>query len=449
MAAAMNGIALHGGLHPVRRHLPRLLRLCPRGDPAVGSDGPAGRLRAARTIRSASARTGRRTSRSSTSPCCGRRRTSTSSVRPTRSRPRKPGKSPSPARRTPTRAVPVAPGGRRPCARSAVLRKSHRAGRLSDARPDGAARRDAPRHRHARSRSPRRGRASCRQRRLPPPWCRCRAGSCSRRRTRPIAQAVLGVRAARSPSRRRRGFGWDRWIGDGGVFVGMAGFGASAPGPDLYRHFGITAEAVAGAGASARSPRACRRRLTSPRFMRGPRAMDTKVDRTVTGKERYKAGVLKYAEMGYWDGDYEPKDTDVLALFRITPQDGVDPMEAAAAVAGESSTATWTVVWTDRLTACDRYRAKAYRVEPVPGRARPVLRLHRLRPRPVRARLDRQPHRLDHRQRVRLQAAQGAAARGHALPGRLREDVRRDRRPASSSSASGSTSSAGRCSARP
>jgi ribulose 1,5-bisphosphate carboxylase large subunit-like protein len=35
-------------------------------------------------------------------------------------------------------------------------------------------------------------------------------------------------------------------------------------------------------------------------------------------------------------------------------------------VAGESSTATWTVVWTDRLTACDNYRAKAYRVDPVP-----------------------------------------------------------------------------------
>jgi len=38
-----------------------------------------------------------------------------------------------------------------------------------------------------------------------------------------------------------------------------------------------------------------------------------------------------------------------------------------AAVAGESSTATWTVVWTDRLTYLDRYRAKAFRVEPVPG----------------------------------------------------------------------------------
>ena len=84
-------------------------------------------------------------------------------------------------------------------------------------------------------------------------------------------------------------------------------------------------------------------------------------------RERYQAGVMPYAQMGYWDPDYEPKDTDVIALFRISPQDGVDPVEAAAAVAGESSTATWTVVWTDRLTACERYRAKAYRVDPVPG----------------------------------------------------------------------------------
>ena len=88
---------------------------------------------------------------------------------------------------------------------------------------------------------------------------------------------------------------------------------------------------------------------------------------TVTGADRYKAGVMKYREMGYWEPDYEPKDTDVICLFRITPQDGVDPIEAAAAVAGESSTATWTVVWTDRLTACELYRAKAYRVDPVPN----------------------------------------------------------------------------------
>ncbi len=88
---------------------------------------------------------------------------------------------------------------------------------------------------------------------------------------------------------------------------------------------------------------------------------------TVTGKDRYKSGVMEYRKMGYWEPDYEPKDTDVISLFRITPQEGVDPVEAAAAVAGESSTATWTVVWTDRLTACEKYRAKAYRVDPVPN----------------------------------------------------------------------------------
>ena len=39
--------------------------------------------------------------------------------------------------------------------------------------------------------------------------------------------------------------GWDRWIGENGAFVGMLGFGASAPAPDLYRHFDITPEVVA------------------------------------------------------------------------------------------------------------------------------------------------------------------------------------------------------------
>ncbi len=145
--------------------------------------------------------------------------------------------------------------------------------------------------------------------------------------------------------------------------------------------------------------------------------------------DRYKSGVMPYAKMGYWDADYVPKDTDVVALFRVTPQEGVDAIEAAAAIAGESSTATWTVVWTDRLTACELYRAKAYRVDPVPNTGpgtqdrAAVLRLHRLRPRPVRAGLDRQPHGVDHRQRVRLQGGEGAAARGHAHSRRLPQDV--------------------------
>jgi transketolase len=38
---------------------------------------------------------------------------------------------------------------------------------------------------------------------------------------------------------------WARWLGDSGGFVGMTGFGASAPAERLYLEFGITAEAVA------------------------------------------------------------------------------------------------------------------------------------------------------------------------------------------------------------
>jgi len=44
--------------------------------------------------------------------------------------------------------------------------------------------------------------------------------------------------------------GWDAIIGTDGVFVGMDGFGASAPYKDLYRHFGITPEKVAAAALS-------------------------------------------------------------------------------------------------------------------------------------------------------------------------------------------------------
>jgi transketolase len=41
------------------------------------------------------------------------------------------------------------------------------------------------------------------------------------------------------------GFGWERWLGPNGAFVGMHGFGASAPATKLYEHFGITPAKVA------------------------------------------------------------------------------------------------------------------------------------------------------------------------------------------------------------
>ena len=52
----------------------------------------------------------------------------------------------------------------------------------------------------------------------------------------------MTVKVAIEPAVR---FGWDALIGPDGVFVGMKGFGASAPYKDLYRHFGITPEKVA------------------------------------------------------------------------------------------------------------------------------------------------------------------------------------------------------------
>jgi len=42
-------------------------------------------------------------------------------------------------------------------------------------------------------------------------------------------------------------FGWERYLGDKGAFIGMPGFGASAPAPALYKHFGITVDAVVAA----------------------------------------------------------------------------------------------------------------------------------------------------------------------------------------------------------
>ena len=41
--------------------------------------------------------------------------------------------------------------------------------------------------------------------------------------------------------------------------------------------------------------------------------------------KRWSAGVIPYAQMGYYAPGYVPADTDLLAAFRITPQPGVPP----------------------------------------------------------------------------------------------------------------------------
>jgi len=61
--------------------------------------------------------------------------------------------------------------------------------------------------------------------------------------------AVLGA-APRVAVEAAVEFGWDRWLGPRGVFVGMKGFGASAPGEALFPYFGITPEKVADAARS-------------------------------------------------------------------------------------------------------------------------------------------------------------------------------------------------------
>ena len=53
--------------------------------------------------------------------------------------------------------------------------------------------------------------------------------------------------------------------------------------------------------------------------------MNVQPSQTVKGKDRYKSGVMEYRRMGYWEPDYVPKDTDIIALFRVSPQEGVDP----------------------------------------------------------------------------------------------------------------------------
>jgi ribulose-bisphosphate carboxylase large chain len=88
-------------------------------------------------------------------------------------------------------------------------------------------------------------------------------------------------------------------------------------------------------------------------------------DPTQIESERYESGVIEYSEVGYWDPKYEIQPTDIVALFRYAPQFSVDPIRAIAAIAAESSTATWTIVWTDLLTAGDVYRAKAYKVHAI------------------------------------------------------------------------------------
>ncbi|KAF3661099.1 Ribulose bisphosphate carboxylase large chain [Capsicum annuum] len=80
----------------------------------------------------------------------------------------------------------------------------------------------------------------------------------------------------------------------------------------------------------------------------------------------FKASVKEY-KLTYYTPEYQTKDTDILATFQVTPQPGVPPEEAGAAVAAKSSTGTWTTTWTDGLTSLDCYKGRCYHIERVVG----------------------------------------------------------------------------------
>jgi ribulose-bisphosphate carboxylase large chain len=82
--------------------------------------------------------------------------------------------------------------------------------------------------------------------------------------------------------------------------------------------------------------------------------------------KKYDAGVKEYRDT-YWTPDYVPLDTDLLACFKCTGQEGVPKEEVAAAVAAESSTGTWSTVWSELLVDLDFYKGRCYRIEDVPG----------------------------------------------------------------------------------
>jgi transketolase len=69
------------------------------------------------------------------------------------------------------------------------------------------------------------------------------AGEEARRRVVGDAPVKVGIEAAVRQ-------GWSDLIGSDAAFVGMSSFGASGPYKDLYRHFGITPEAIVEAACS-------------------------------------------------------------------------------------------------------------------------------------------------------------------------------------------------------
>jgi ribulose-bisphosphate carboxylase large chain len=102
--------------------------------------------------------------------------------------------------------------------------------------------------------------------------------------------------------------------------------------------------------------------IIGPKTGSGTPAEQAGTPPTAEISSKYKAGVRTYAE-DYYEPDYVPGESDLLCALRITPKSGVSMIEAAAAVAAESSTGTWTEVWSNQLTDIDFYKAKVYAID--------------------------------------------------------------------------------------
>ena len=82
-------------------------------------------------------------------------------------------------------------------------------------------------------------------------WSRCPPGKSSRRRTTPISESVLPSRVtARVSIEAGVTQGWEKYVGSGGIAIGLDRFGASAPYEEVYEHLGITAEKMVEAAKS-------------------------------------------------------------------------------------------------------------------------------------------------------------------------------------------------------
>jgi len=97
---------------------------------------------------------------------------------------------------------------------------------------------------------------------------------------------------------------------------------------------------------------------------------------TIRGKDRYKSALWN-TRRWLLGARLRTKGHRFIALFRVTRREGVDPIEASAAVAGESSTATLDGGVDDRLTAAEKIaqNATASKGAEFPGA---LFRLHRL-----------------------------------------------------------------------